>query len=115
MRTSSLSWRCLLLLVALCVSVSIQAAEQVELLPLLGATGAGCRFKIRNGCVLDVKDRARKGSRHEAVVPVGRPRIGGAGDQHDEAGQILVYRAQSVGGPGSDGRIPLTNGTGVHL
>src|SRR4029079_17545729 len=61
------------------------------------------------GCALEI-------GRQEAVRPVGRAALGECAFwKHDERGQVLVERAQAVGGPGADGRVAAKTLAGVHL
>jgi len=84
----------------------VNPLEQVELGALLRARHSGGAVQIDYRCCAVAEQRALVGGGQKAVAPdtAATYRGSAAIAHHHEPGQVLVFRAQSVGDPGSDGR-----------
>ena len=78
----------------------VQAAEQVELGPLVFAGHIGRPLEIEDRVAFRAEERALIRRRQKAGAPVERPALHALRvAQHDVARQVLVFAPQAIGDP----------------
>ena len=103
---------------ALALVFAVEFEEEVELFALLGGRGvvaADVFDEFLDAGLLRVDERALVDTGEEAGLPVFAvlDRIT-AGAHGDEAGEVLIFRAESVGDPGAEAGSALDGVTAVH-
>ena len=91
-------------------------AERVEQVALQRPRHARGRRQVVDRRALGAEHRAGVGGRHVAARPVlgAADRPAGAVEHHDEAGQVLVHRAEAVVHPRAQRRAAALQLAGVH-
>ena len=98
-----------------CVLV-VEKGQLVQGGALVGAGFEGLGLEIEKGRAFWSEGSSLIISGEEAVGPILGPPLGEGHFGHDDvAGEVLVFRSESVGGPGSEGRIGSEARAGVQV
>ena len=94
----------------------VERGEEVEIGALAGRSDASGRREIEDGRAFRAERGALKTGGEVAVAPVGRTalRVGNFG-QDDEAGEVLIERAEAVVDPRAETGVTAKTVAGVHL